>query len=127
MSTVADTRPPVRARLAEAAQARDDGMAQAVAAADPRVLLAIDAAIEAANDSGRRWSANTIRDQFPVADEHLVGARVRAYAARRPEVQYAVGREPSTLRSTHHHEIKVWLGAAAYRALYPSRFPQETR
>lgn len=113
-------RPTKKQRLAEAAAARDEGMAQVESAADPRVILAIDAAIEAAIASGRRFSANDIRDKFPVSDEHLVGARMRSFAYRRVDgdpLMVPVGRTPSTLKSTHHHEIKVWLGWDAYQAL----------
>jgi hypothetical protein len=113
-------RPPVEQRLVEAAAARDEGMAKVENAADPRVILAIDAVIQEAIDSGRRFSANTIRDKFPVSDEHLIGARIRSFAGRRVDghrVMVEVGRTPSTLASTHHHEIRVWLGWDAHRAL----------
>lgn len=109
-------RPPVADRVRAARAARDEGIALVEQHADPRVILAIDAAIARANASGRVWSANDIRDQFPVADEHLVGARVRAAAQRRPREQYAVGYTPSTLRSTHAHPIRTWQGADAYEA-----------
>ena len=114
-------------QLERAAQARDEGIATAENAADPRVALAIDAAIERANKRGRRWSANDIRDQFPVANQGLVGARVRAAAQRRPAEMVAVGRTPSTLESTHHHEIKVWLGIDAWRAAHPSASQEVSR
>lgn len=116
----ADERPPAADRLAAAAADRDEGMAKVEQAADPRVILAIDAAIQAAIDSGRRFSANEIRDKFPVSDEHLVGARVRSFATRKVDghpVMVRVGMTPSTLRSTHSHEIKVWLGWNAAQAV----------
>jgi len=102
-----------RDAIAAAKAARDAGMAQAEQAADPRVILAIDAAIAEANESGERWSANTIRDKFPVSASGLVGARVRAATQRRPREMKHVGWTPSTLRSTRHHEIKVWVGIPA--------------
>lgn len=114
------TRPPRARRLEDAAAARDAGIAQVENAADPRVILAIDAEIEKAIDSGRRFSANDIRDRFPVSDEHLVGARMRSYAARRSDGQplmVRAGWTTSSLKSTHSHEIKVWLGYAAHQAL----------
>lgn len=90
---------------------RDAGMQQAENHADPRVILAIDAAIERANASGRPWSANDIRDEMPTTESKgLVGARVRAAAARRPRVMDCVDREPSDLPSTHKAEVKVWVG-----------------
>ena len=52
---------------------RDEGMAQSEAAADPRKILMIDAKIQDAIESGRRFSVNTIRDQFPVVEHHLIG------------------------------------------------------
>lgn len=109
-----------RDQLEGAAAARDEGMATVENAADPRVILAIDAEIEKAIHSGRRFSTNDIRDKFPVSDEHLVGARMRSFACRRVDghpLMVCVARTPSTLKSTHHHEIKVWLGWDAAQAL----------
>jgi len=100
--------------------ARDEGIAKVEAGADPRIILMIDAKIEAAIASGRRFSANTIRDQFPVSDHHLIGARMRGYASRKVDghpLMVRVGYEPSTLTSTHSHEIKVWLGWDAHQSL----------
>lgn len=118
-----NARAPVKERLAEARAARDEGIANVVHAADPRVILAIDEAIQQAIDSGRRFSANTIRDKFPVADEHLVGARFRAHVQRRVDgrpLMVCVGRTVSSLPSTRSHEIKVWLGWDAYQTATPS-------
>lgn len=115
-----DERPPVADRVAAAREARDEGIAQVENAADPRVILAIDAEIQKAIASGRRFSANTIRDKFPVCDEHLVGGRVNSFANKRVDghaLMVAIGREPSSLKSTHAHEIKVWLGWDAYQAV----------
>ena len=109
-------RPPIVERLAEAGAARDEGMAKVEAAADPRVMLAIDAAIERAIATRRPFSANDIRDEFPVADEHLVGARIRAYGVKRVDgepVMVPVGYTPSTLKSTHKHPIRLWVGRPA--------------
>ena len=120
-------RPPVAERIATAAAQRDAGIEKVEAAADPRVILMIDAEVQKAIDSGRRFSANDIRDKFPVADEHLVGARIRSFAARRVDghpVMVRVGLTPSTLASTHHHEIKVWLGWDAHQALHRNRQEQ---
>lgn len=96
--------------LAHARDLRDEGMAAAENASDPRVKLAIDAAIARANASGREWSANDIRAEFPVCSQGLVGARVRA-AAQRKEMR-AVGYTPSTLASTHGHPIRTWVGVS---------------
>jgi hypothetical protein len=121
LSKTDDRRAPRAQRIAEAAAERDAGMAKAEATADPRVILAIDAAIQRAIDSGRRFSANDIRDQFPVSNEGLVGDRFNSFVKRRVEgrrLMVAVGRTTSTLKSTHHHEIKVWLGYDAWQALH---------
>lgn len=110
-----DARPPVADRLEEAGALRDEGMAAVENAADPRVILAIDARIQKAIDTRRPFSANDIRDDFPVSDEHLVGARVRAFGTRKvngQRVMTPVGYTPSTLASTHKHPIRVWVGCA---------------
>ena len=93
---------------------RDEGMRQAEEHADMLIIASIDAAIDRANASGERWSANTIRDQFlTTKSKGLVGGRVRAASQRRPAEMVAVGREPSNLPSTHKAEIKVWVGTGA--------------
>lgn len=90
---------------------RDEGMRQAEDHADPRAILTIDAVIRLANASGQPWSANDIRDALPTTTSPgLVGARIRSFAGRRPRVQRRVGYVPSTLPSTHHHPVAVWLG-----------------
>jgi hypothetical protein len=108
MSTT--TTPTRREQIVAAEVARDEGMAAALNAADPRIVLAIDEAIAKANASGKAWSANDIRDQFPTCRNGLVGERVNAAANRRPREMTSIGRTPSTLKSTHAHEIKVWIG-----------------
>lgn len=119
MSTTTE-RPPLEERKREAGVARDEGIAQVEQAADPRVIIMIDNEIQKAIDSGRRFSANDIRDRFPVSDEHLVGARIRSFSGRRTDghpVMVRVGTTPSSLKSTHLHEIKVWLGWDAHQAV----------
>lgn len=118
--THTNERPPLAERIREAAAARDEGIAQVENGADPRVILAIDAEIQKAIDSGRRFSANDIRDKFPVSDEHLVGARFRAHVQKRTDghpLMVCVGRTTSTLKSTRSHEIKVWLGWDTHQAV----------
>lgn len=108
--------PNVQDRQAAGRGARDEGMALVEQAADPRVIAAIDVAIERAIASGEPFSANDIRDLFPVCDQHLVGARVRSYACRKVQrvdgstgpLVVKVGLVQSSLVSTHAHEIKVW-------------------
>ena len=98
------------AAMREAEAARDAGMAEAENAADPRVILAIDAAIAKANASRKPWSANDIRDALPVSHRSLVGARVRAAAMRKPVEMVPVGEVRSNLGSTHAKKIIVWQG-----------------
>lgn len=112
-------RAPRARRVAEAGALRDEGVAQVENGADPRVILSIDAKIQQAIDAGRRFSANDIRDEFPVSDEHLVGARFISFAGRRVDghpLMKRVDFEPSSLGSTHKHPIAVWLGWDAYLA-----------
>lgn len=92
---------------------RDEGMQAAEDHADPRLILAVDAAIARHVASGMPFSANDIRDALPVVCSGLVGARVRAASMRRPVEMVAVGRTRSSLRSTHAKEIIVWRGVAA--------------
>ncbi|XBB66831.1 hypothetical protein ABFU82_22405 [Nocardioides sp. WV_118_6] len=117
-------RTTVATRVAEARAERDAGVAKVENGADPRVIVAIDAAIQKAIDSGRRFSANDIRDKFPVEHENLAGARVLTFSKRRVDghpLMKAVGKTPSSLKSTHGHEITVWLGWDAHQALRHSR------
>lgn len=118
MSTT--TEPSRAERHAEAERRKDDGMEQAQVHADPRVQASIDLAIEKAIASGRRFSANTIREQVPASGQGLVGARFNSYAQRKVDgrpLMVCVGRTSSDLPSTHNHEIKVWLGYDAHQAL----------
>jgi hypothetical protein len=87
---------------------RDQGQAQAEQGADPRRIAWIDAVIARAVASGEPFSANDIREAFPVVSQGLVGSRVDA-ARKRGEVVF-VGFTPSTLTSTRGHRICVWRG-----------------
>lgn len=91
---------------------RDQALAAVTNAADPRVIATIDALIAEANASGRTWSTNEIRHRMPECDRHLVGARVRAAATRRPVEMVRVGYVQSSLPSTHAHPVAQWLGVA---------------
>lgn len=88
------------------------GQHQAESAADPRVIAAIDAAIARHAKSGLRFSANTIRDEFPTTSSRgLVGARVDA-ARKRGELIATDQRVRSTLLSTRGAWLTVWIGAS---------------
>jgi hypothetical protein len=111
-------------RHAAAEQAKAEGMEQAQDHADPRVTAGIDLAIEKAIDSGRRFSANTIRDQTAQSGQGLVGARFNSYVNRRVDghpLMVHVGWTTSDLPSTHNHQIKVWLGYDAHQSLQRAR------
>ena len=103
----------------EAMIRRDHGMAQAENAADPRIILAIDAAIDRAIDSGQPFTVNDIRDQFPtVESQGLVGDRVRAASMRKPTRMVQTGRFPkSTLPSTRCARVAEWVGAEYAQAV----------
>lgn len=99
--------------LAQATAARDAGMAEAENAADPRLILAIDAKIAELNATGEPWSCNDARSAFPVVSSGLVGARVHAAALRRPVEMVRVGMVRSTLVSTKSAWIAQWRGVAS--------------
>jgi hypothetical protein len=94
--------------MSAATEARDAGIAAAEYAADPRLILAVDAVIQRWIDSGRRFSANDIRDELPSFARTIVGGRLRAAAMRKPQEIRVVGEVQSDLTSTHAKPIKVW-------------------
>ena len=86
------------------------GQARANAATSADHKAQIDAAILAAAQSGREFSANDIRDKFPGITGAVVGGRFTA-AANAGLIRDTGKRVPSTLPSTHGHEVRVWIGA----------------
>lgn len=99
----------INQRSSSPESARDAGIASAEQAADPRLILAVDAVIDRWIASGRRFSANEIRDEVPTLASGLVGARVMS-AFMRGDIK-KVGEVRSTLRSTHAKPIGVWQDA----------------
>lgn len=91
-------------------QARDEGMARAENAADPRRIAWIDDTIADFNRSGLTWSANDLRRYLPDVYGPLLGARIRAAAMRRPREMVKVGMTRSDLPSTHNAWIAMWQG-----------------
>lgn len=90
---------------------KDHGQHQAEAAADMRVVALIDAVITRYAKSGREFSANDIRNEWPVITSRgLVGARVDA-ARKRGELRATDKRVRSTLLSTRGAWLTVWTGA----------------
>lgn len=90
---------------------RHHGQQLTTHAADSRHIAWIDAVIRGRNATGLPWSANDVRDAFPVASQGLVGARVDA-ARKRGEMEW-VGYTKSTLTSTRGAKVCVWRGKAA--------------
>ena len=92
-----------------------EGMTRAVNAADPRVVLTIDAAIERAIASGEPFSANDIRDQFATTQSKgLVGrASTPTPTARAPAWSgSAPCRATSTARTARRSRCGVGCGSA---------------
>ena len=88
---------------------RDQGHATTTHAADPRLVLTVDRVIAEANATGKRWTADDIRDALPVVAGPLVGAR-RAAALRKPREMRKVDMKRSALLSTRRAWIAVWQG-----------------
>jgi hypothetical protein len=89
-----------------------EGIARADAAADPDARAAIDAAIARLAATGEEWSANELRVHVPGITGAIMGARFSA-AAKAGLIRDTGKRVPSTLGSTHAHEVRVWVGVAA--------------
>lgn len=98
-------------------QLRDIGIATRENAADPRLMLAVDKVIARWIETGRRFSANEIRDEVPLIAGDLVGPRLRAASMRKPAEIVAVGEVRSSLLSTHAKPIKVWQSAEVVAAI----------
>lgn len=85
------------------------GQARANAAASGQNKDQIDAAIRRAAASGREFSVNDIRGDFPDVTGAVVGGRFTV-AANAGLIRDTGKRVPSTLPSTHGHEVRVWVG-----------------
>jgi hypothetical protein len=92
-------------------QARDAGITTRENHSDPRLILAVDKVIARWVESGRRFSANEIRDEVPTLAADLVGPRLRAASMRKPTEIVKVGEVKSSLLSTHAKPIAVWQDA----------------
>lgn len=91
-------------------QLRDEALANAEQAADPRLSLAVDKVIAEYAATQMPFSANDIRDSLPVVAAPLVAARIRAAYMRKPPDIRAVGYTRSSLPSTHAKPLVVWVG-----------------
>jgi hypothetical protein len=103
---------PALCQCIDAAAGKAQGIARADAAADPDARAAIDAAIVRLAATGEEWSANELRAHVPGITGAIMGARFSA-AAKAGLIRDTGKRVPSTLGSTHAHEVRVWVGVAA--------------
>ena len=88
---------------------RDTGMTAVVNAADPRLIAAVDAAIESLIDAGEPFSADDVRDLIPVSALPLVGSRMNSYRMRRnPQLLVQVGEKRSDWPATHRKKIGTY-------------------
>ena len=91
---------------------RDTGMAAVVNAADPRLIAAVDVAIESLIDAGEPFSADDVRDLIPSAALPLVGSRMKSHQMRRnPQVLVNVGEVRSDWPASHGKKIGLYVGA----------------
>lgn len=91
---------------------RDTGMTAVVNHADPRLIAAVDAAIESLIDAGEPFSADDVRDLIPVSALPLVGSRMNSYRMRRnPQRMVVVGQVVSDWPATHRKPILRYIGA----------------
>lgn len=103
--------------LAQGRILRDEGMAQASAAdQDDWDKQVIDQCIDHLCSLGGVWSANDLRNLLPEVRQPLIGERIRAAARKSKKTPARIvhlGYTPSTLPSTHAHDIKTWIGATS--------------
>jgi hypothetical protein len=99
--------------LAEAREARDEGMARTTNAAGDDEITILDAAIARMARSGDVFSANDIRSDLDGVRGPLVGARFNS--ARMRGLISPVSYTPSTDPGTHCHPIRTWQGTAKAR------------
>ena len=96
----------------KATHLRDAALEAQTHAADPRLIAAVDIAIERLIDSGVAFSADSVRDLIPAAALPLVGGRFRSYMMRRhPRMVDVVGEVQSTWPATHGKKICLVRGA----------------
>lgn len=91
--------------------AKAAGQARADAATPDDVKRRIDLAIRRWATTGQEFSANDVRPEFEGVSGGIIGSRFTA-ASRAGVITFTGNRVPSTLTSTHAHEIKCWRGAA---------------
>ena len=100
------------------ANLRDAALAAQEHAADPRLILAVDAVIEEFAAAGHPFSADDIRPLVPSLALPLVGGRVRSYLMRRnPQRLVCVGEIRSDWPATHHKKIGLYVGAEHHEAV----------
>lgn len=98
--------------MSTATHLRDAALVAQTHHADPRLIAAVDIAIERLIDSGEVFSADDVRPMVPVAALPLVGNRFRSYMMRRrPRMVDVVGEVQSTWPATHGKRICLVRGA----------------
>tara|TARA_R100000655_G_scaffold92848_1_gene134035 strand:+ start:4967 stop:5287 length:321 start_codon:yes stop_codon:yes gene_type:complete len=98
--------------MTRATHLRDAALEAQTHAADPRMIAAVDIAIERLLESGKPWSADDVRPMIPTAALPLVGGHVRSYLMRRhPRVIDVVGEVQSTWPAAHGKRIGLYRAA----------------
>ena len=85
-----------------------DKAVQVEGPADEWDRACIDRVIRAFAAQGHPFSTNDLRDLLPPVRKALISHRLRV--ANRDGLIRRVGKTPSTLKSTHAHEINVYQG-----------------
>ncbi len=106
-------------RLVEVAWDEHDRAVRSDGPADDWDKLVIDKVIHAFAAQGRPFSANDLRELLPPVRKALISHRLRV--AHKDGLIRRVGKTPSTLKSTHAHEINVY--APTRRAATTSTTP----
>lgn len=99
-----------RRDLRKALARKDAALAAVNAAAPEDVKARIDAAILRLAETGKPFSANDCRQLFPDVKGAVIGGRFNALG-NAGRIRKTGERVPSTLGSTHGHEIHVWSAA----------------
>lgn len=109
--TVAPTSDEVR-RLVAVAWDEYENAVRIEGPADIYDKQVIDRVIYAMADQGHPFSVNDFRELLPEVRNCLISHRLRA--AVNAGVLVKVGKTPSTLKSTHAHEINVYRGVGSH-------------
>lgn len=106
---------PVELPQSHVAQVKARTLAAVNDAAPDDIKARIDAAILRLAATGREFSANDCRHEFPGVNTAVIGGRFSALGFAK-RIRKTGQKVPSTLGNTHGHEIHVWVGTAAQNA-----------